>query len=172
MSACYAWRVIARSLVLIVVGVMLAACASARVVEQRTTQGPSAEQLWMWRVMVANGREPSFEERRYWEDRMTLAIDDYLRRHPEFANSLQVSTFRFLRQTEVGMSNEQILILLGPPLAVTADAGQIEKAARRYWAQIQGNATEAWAYPLGWTFYFAGPRLIDITQYQGPADKD
>jgi len=164
--------VIARSLVLVVVGIVLTACAAARTVEQRTTQGPSAEQLWMYRVMLANGREPSFEERRYWQDRMDLAIDDYLRRNQDFGNSLQVSTFRFLRQSEVGMSQEQVLILLGPPLAVSNDAGQIEKVARRYWPMIQGNATEVWVYPLGWNFYFAGPRLIDITQYLPPDNKD
>jgi hypothetical protein len=164
--------VIARGFAAVVVGLVLAACASMRAVEQRTTQGPSAEQLWTLRVMMANGREPSFEERRYWQDRMDLAIEDYLRRHQDFGNSLQVSTFRFLRQTEVGMSKEQVLILLGPPLAVTTDAGQMEKIARRYWPLIQGNATEAWVYPLGWNFYFTGPRLVDITQYLDPDAKE
>ena len=33
---------------------------------------------------------------------------------------------------------------------------------------IQGNATEVWIYPLGWNLYFAGPRLVDITQYVAP----
>jgi hypothetical protein len=160
--------VIVRWCALVVMALALGACASARTVEQRTTQGPSAEQIWTYRVMAANGREPNFDERRFWQDRLDLAIDDYLRRHPDVANSLQVSTFRFLRQTEVGMSKEQILILLGPPLTVTTDATQMEKVARRYWREIQGNATEAWVYPLGWNLYFAGPRLIDITQYVGP----
>jgi len=163
---------VARPLVLVVVGVLLAACGSMRTVEQRTTQGPSAEQLWTLRVMLANGREPTFEERRYWQDRMDLAIEDYLRRNQDFGNSLQVSTFRFLRQTEVGMTKEQVLILLGPPLAVTTDAAQMEKIARRYWPVIQGNATEAWIYPLGWNFYFSGPRLADITQHLDPDAKE
>jgi hypothetical protein len=162
----------ARGVLIVVAGLVLAGCAAARTVEQRTTQGPSAELLWTYRVMAANGREPNFDERRHWQDRIDLAIEDYLRRNPEFANSLQVSTFRFLRQTEIGMSKEQVLILLGPPLAVTSDAAQMEKVARRYWAQIQGNATEAWVYPLGWNLYFAGPRLIDITQYLTPDAKD
>jgi len=48
---------------------------------------------------------------------------------------------------------------------VTADQAVMEKAARRYWKDMQGNVTEAWSYPLGWTFFFTGPRLTYITQY-------
>ena len=64
-----------------------------------------------------------------------------------------------------GLSKEQVLILLGPPEGVTADQAVMEKAARRYWKDMQGNVTEAWSYPLGWTFFFTGPRLTYITQY-------
>jgi hypothetical protein len=35
---------------------------------------------------------------------------------------------------------------------------------------IQGNATEAWVYPLGWRLYFAGMKLVDITQYLTPKE--
>ena len=81
------------------------------------------------------------------------------------ANALDVSTFRFLRQVTVGMDKEQVLILLGAPVAVSGDEAQMEKIARGYWADIKGNATEVWVYPLGWNMFFAGQRLIDITQY-------
>ena len=33
----------------------------------------------------------------------------------------------------------------------------MEKIARGFWPQIQGNATEVWVYPLGWNMFFAGP---------------
>jgi len=42
------------------------------------------------------------------------------------------------------------------------------KLARRYWPLIEGNATEVWIYPLGWSMFFAGQRLVDITQYVVP----
>ena len=41
----------------------------------------------------------------------------------------------------------------------------MEKLARRYWKELQGNVTEAWVYDLGWRFYFTGPKLVAITQY-------
>jgi len=70
--------------ILLVTGlVILAACASARVKEQRVTQGPMAEDLWMTGVILANGREPNFDERRYWTNQLELKISQYLHQHPE-----------------------------------------------------------------------------------------
>jgi hypothetical protein len=144
-----------------------AACASSRpALEQRTTQGPQAEELWIYRVVLANGREPTFEERRHWESQLDLAISRYLVIDQEFANSPQLSTFRFVRQTAVGMSKEQVTILLGAPQRTTTDTAEIEKLAGKYWPEIKLHATEAWVYPLGWRLYFSGSRLVDITQYQ------
>jgi hypothetical protein len=146
--------------------VLAAGCATLNPpLEQRTSHGPSAEEFFIYRSMLMNGREPSFDERRHWEDQIDLKIGQYLYRHPEAANALDVSTFRFYRKPAVGMSKEQVMILLGPPDAVATDRGQLEKLARKYWAGIEGNATEAWVYPLGWSFFFAGTRLVDITQY-------
>jgi hypothetical protein len=148
---------------------LTAGCATRRAVEQRTTQGPTARQMFNVRVMSENGREPTFEERRVWDQQVEERIGAYLRQHPEKANALDVSTFRFLRQAAVGMDKEQILILLGAPAVVSADQAEIEKVARGYWPKIKGNATEVWVYPLGWNLFFAGPRLIDITQYLPPS---
>ncbi len=143
------------------------ACASSRpLVEQRTTQGPMAEDVWVYRVATMNGREPTFEERRHWERQMDVAIARYLATDQEFANSSQLSTFRFLRQPAVGMSKEQVLILLGPPERTTTEAAEMERLARKYWPDIRGKASEAWTYPLGWQLYFAESRLVDIVQYQ------
>jgi hypothetical protein len=161
-----------------VIGVMLLAvtaalgtggCAVRQPVEQRTTQGPTARQMLNLRVLTESGREPTFEERRQWDAELEDRIGAYLRAHPEKANALDVSTFRHVRQVAVGMDKEQVLILLGAPVAVSEDQGQMQKIARGYWPQIQGNATEVWVYPLGWNLFFAGQRLIDITQFVPPS---
>ena len=145
-----------------------AACASWRStpLEQRTTQGPQAEELWIYRVVQANGREPTFDERRHWESQLDFAITRYLQADQEFANSPQLSTFRLLHQTAVGMSKEQVTILLGAPQRTTTDPVELERLAGKYWPEIKPQATEAWVYPLGWRLYFSGSRLVDITQYQ------
>ena len=145
---------------------LLAGCAKwGPPLEQRTTHGPTARQFWVLRMAMTNSREPSIDERRHWEDQLETRIEKYLRDHPEDANALHVSAFRFNKQVVTGMSKEQVLILLGPPEGVTTDPDVMAKAARRYWKDLQGNVTEAWAYPLGWTFFFTGPRLTEITQY-------
>jgi len=126
---------------------VLVACASYRTQEQRTTQGPLAEDLWMTSVIMANGREPNFDERRHWNNQIEYRISQYLHKHPEAANSIDVSTFRFIRQVSVGQSAEQVVILLGPPSSKTTDEAEMEKLARGYWASIKGSASEVWVYP-------------------------
>ena len=153
-----------RLAVVVCVLAVVAGCKSAPT-EQRTTHGPSAEELFFLQSYVTNKREPNFDERRHWEGQLDWRISQYLNQHPEDANSLEVSTFKFYRRAAVGQSKEQIMILLGAPLVATTDGGEIEKLAHRYAPVIKGNATEAWAYPVGWTIFFAGSRVIDITQY-------
>jgi hypothetical protein len=156
--------------VLVVCGLLVSGCLVRRqAVEQRSTQGPTAQQMLNLRMLRESGREPTFEEKRQWDNQLEDKISAYLRAHPEKANALDVSTFRFHRQVAVGMDKEQVLILLGPPVSVSGDQGEIEKAARGYWPHIKGNATEVWTYPLGWNMFFAGQRLIDITQYLPPS---
>ena len=158
-----------RRILLVAVLVSLAACASARVKEQRVTQGPMAEDLWMTGVILANGREPNFDERRYWTNQLELKISQYLHQHPEAANSLDVSTFRFIRQVSVGQTKEQVLILLGRPMGTTKDPAEMEKLARAYWPAVKGSeAEEAWIYPAGWRLYFKDTTVVDITQYLVP----
>lgn len=152
---------------LVCVAAVLAACGTLRPpLEQRTTQGPTAAELWLYRVGLANNRQPTFEESRHWEDDLDDRIAKYLRANPSAANSLDVSTFRFLRRAAVGQTKEQIMILLGPPLATTSDPVEMEKVARKFWPDIKPRAQEAWMYPLGWYFYFGDSRVVDITQYQ------
>jgi hypothetical protein len=155
-----------RRLQLTIAVVFLVACATVKPsIDQRTPAGPTAQQIWTYRVLTQAGREPSWEERQRWSDQMDREISRYLAEHPEAANSYDVSTFRYEKQAVVGMTKEQVLLLLGAPDSVTADQTEIEKLARRFWAEMKGDATEAWVYPLGWRFYFAGPRLTAITQY-------
>lgn len=144
---------------------LLSGCASVARIDQRTTQGPTAKQMWVYRVMTDNRREPTFEETTHWDTQLDRRISRYLVEHPEVANSDDVSTFRAERQVTVGMSKEQVAILLGPPAQTTTNTAEMEKLARRFWPQIKGHATESWVYPLGWRMFFAGDRVIDITQF-------
>jgi hypothetical protein len=147
-----------------------AGCLTARPpIEQRSTQGPTAREMLEERMLIQAGREPTFEEKRQWDVEIEEKIGAYLRAHPDKANALDVSTFRFLRQVTVGMDKEQVMILLGPPVTTTGDQAEIEKIARSYWPNIRGNATEVWVYPLGWNMFFAGQKLVDITQYLPPS---
>ena len=160
------WPVVLRVALLASLACGLAACASLTPpVEQRTTHGPSAEELFIMRAVLTNGREPTFDERRYWEDQLDDQIGRYLRDHPQAASSLDVSTFRFYRRAAVGLAKGQINILLGAPVVTTTDPGEMEKLARRYWSEIKPRAKEAWSYPLGWHLYFADDRVVDFTQY-------
>jgi hypothetical protein len=151
--------------VLVALPLALAACATGKPLEQRTSQGPTAEHFWLLRMIEANGREPDFDERRHWQNQIDEDIAQYLRTHPEAANSLEVSTFRFYRRATVGMTKEQIVILLGRPETTTTDPAEMEKLARQYWPSVKARAKEAWTYPLGWRFYFTDDRVVDITQY-------
>lgn len=153
-----------RRVVLVVALLTLVGCALP-VKEQRTTQGPIAEEIFITNGWIANGRDPNFDERRHWNNQIDTRISQYLHRHPEVASSVDISTFRFVRQVSVGQSSEQVLILLGPPVARTTDEAEMEKLARRFWPYIKGNATEAWVYPDGWNIYFKDAMVVDITQY-------
>ena len=133
-----------------------------------TAQGPTALQMFNLKSLNENGREPTFEEKRRWDEDVEHRIGAYLREHPEKANALDVSTFKFVRQAAVGQDKEQVLILLGPPLAVSYDQGHMQQLARSYWPLIEGNATEVWIYPVGWSLFFSGQRLVDMTQYVAP----
>ncbi len=157
-----------RAAAALLLALALAGCGGLfkKPVEQRTTEGLTAEAMFIYRVVLQNGREPSFEERQTWKDDIEQRISAYLRAHPEAANSFDVTKFRYLRQASVGMTKEQVQILLGPADGATTDAAQVEKLARKYWPQIKDRATEAWVYPLGWSYYFKEDRVVDITQYR------
>ena len=145
---------------------ILGGCLWNRTKEQRTTEGPMAEDMWTMKVLLSNGREPNFDERRRWDNAMEQKIGQYLRQNPEAANSVDVSTFRFIRQVTVGQTEEQVVILLGPPLSRISDAAEMEKLARQYWPAVKENEpSEVWTYPSGWRIYMKDRAVVDITQY-------
>ena len=145
---------------------VLAGCYSMRTKEQRTTEGPMAEDIWTLKSLIANGREPNFDERRRWDNAMEQKIGTYLRQNPEAASSVDVSTFRFIRQVTIGQTDEQVVILLGPPLARISDTAEMEKLARQYWPAVKENEpSEVWTYPSGWRIYMKDRTVVDITQY-------
>ena len=160
-------RGVSRTLVLaLALLTALAACAQMMTTEQRAVQGPTAEEIWTASVALMTGREPTFEEKYQWEVRIDRRISQYLHQHPEVANSAEVQIFQFVRQVTVGMTKEQVVILLGAPVVATKDAAEIEKLARGYWRLIKPkNVTEAWLYPQGWRLYFSDSKVVDITQY-------
>ncbi|MEK7387170.1 MAG: hypothetical protein AABZ83_12070 [candidate division NC10 bacterium] len=144
----------------------VAACAQLTTTEQRVFQGPTAAEIWTAGVVLVTGREPTFDEKHQWEVQIDRRISQYLHQHPEVANSADVQVFQFVRQVTVGMTKEQVVILLGAPVVATKDAAEIEKLARRYWPLIKPkNVTEAWLYPQGWRLYFSESKAVDITQY-------
>jgi hypothetical protein len=155
--------------VIIVVALVLlmgAGCFGMRKKEQRTTEGPLAEDIWTMKVLIANGREPNFDERRRWDNAMEQKIGQYLRQHPEAASSVDVSTFRFIKQVTLGQTDEQVVILLGPPLARITDVAEMEKLAKQFWPAVKENEpTEAWTYPSGWSIYLKDKVVVDITQH-------
>src|SRR5687768_17585894 len=103
-----------RTLLVIALVSLIAGCSSMRSrgpVQQRTTPGPAAETFWTAAVIMQNGRAPTFEEKRHWEDDIDARIAAYLRTHHEAANSLTLPSFKFHKQVVVGMDKEQVKIL-------------------------------------------------------------
>ena len=90
-------------------------------------------------------------------------MSDYLTKHPDIATSPRASQFRFERRVDLGMSKEEVTLLLGAPDAVTADAERMKASAAIFWPEVSKQAKEMWTYPSGWSLYFDADRLVDIT---------
>jgi len=155
------------ALALIVGVVLMTGCSIPRETkDQRTTQGPTADEFWLTKMLASNGRYPTFEEQRHFEDELNERISKYLREHEEAASDpLTVPAFRNAHQVTAGMQKAQVEVLLGPPFTTSNDAQQMANWARRHWPEIRGRADEAWGYPYGWIFYFNKGKIVEITQY-------
>jgi hypothetical protein len=153
-----------RTSALLLLGVLLGGCALFTV-EARTTEGPTAEEVWKAGFLAANGRSPSFDESRGFVERLELRVRGYLARNPEAASGPRVGHLRFWRQPTVGMTKDEVTLLLGDPQEVTDDPARMEVLARKFWPVVKPRAKEAWTYPAGWTLYFDGDTLRDLTRY-------
>ena len=69
---------VTRIALLLVSVMLLAGCGVAtHTIDQRTTQGPTADEFWMTSMLTANGRYPSFEEKRHFMDELDGAYPGY-----------------------------------------------------------------------------------------------
>lgn len=109
------------------------------------------------------GRLPTFEESAAWRDDLDRRVGDYLNRNSAIGTSPRSSQFRFQRRVSVGMTKEEVALLVGPPDAVATDEATMKLAAEHFWPDIGRRAKEMWVYPPGWQLYFDGDRLTDVT---------
>ena len=149
-----------------VLGAMLtlAGCATGREAEvQRATEGPTAEEVYMARFVGDYGRPPTFHETLAFRSALDDRVSAYLSRHPDLSTSTRASQFTFHRRAAVGMTRDEVTLLLAAASVRTDDRARMETAAQQFWPAVGQNAREMWSYPGGWSLYFDGDRLVDIT---------
>ncbi len=156
----------------ILLAALAGACATPKVISiERTSRGPIAAELNIVRSFAANGREPTFDEKRHFDDRLEERVFKYLREHPELQNEQRYSDFRFWRQVTPGSTKGEVEALLDDPDERTIDPALMASLARHQWTQIAGKAKEAWVYPLGWVLYFDDKAVVDIVRRRGKWDR-
>jgi hypothetical protein len=154
-----------RSPVLTVALLCVTGCAthSADEAVQRATEGPTAHEIFMDRFVSGYGRLPTFDESTAFDVQLDQRVSDYLAKHPDLNTSPRASRFTFHPRVAVNMTKEEVVLLVGPPNAVTSDQTEMQAAARQFWPEIKEHAKEMWVYPGGWQFYFDGDSLVDLT---------
>lgn len=164
----------ARTRRLALAGLMLlggAGCAAQMETVERSGQGPKAEALFLARSFLRNGREPTFDEKRMWEDRMDDRVSRYLREHPEMQQATRYSDFRFWRQVSIGSARGEVRALLDEPEEETIDPALMGALARQHWPEVSRRAREAWVYPLGWVIYFDDQGVTDVVRRIGTVER-
>ena len=142
----------------------LAGCATGNDSEvQRATEGPTAEEIYMARFVGDYGRLPTFDETLAFRAALDDRVAAYLSRHPDLSTSTRASQFSFHRRAAVGMTRDEVTLLLGAPSIRTDDGASMATAARQFWPAVGQHAREMWTYPGGWSLYFDDDRLVDIT---------
>jgi len=154
-----------------VVGLLVGACATPPPLVENTTRGPMAAEMNIVRSFNANGREPGWDEKRQFEDQLEEKVFKYLREHPEIENDTRYSSFRFWRQVSIGSTKEEVRILLEEPDQRTIDPALMASLSRRHWSQVQTKAKEAWVYPLGWVLYLDDNAVVSMIRERGAWDK-
>jgi hypothetical protein len=152
---------------------MLVGCAVPDIVE-RPAQGPNAQEFFLARSYQVNGRSPSFDERRVWEDRLDDRIFRYLREHPEIQQSTRYSDFRFWRQVSAGSTPEEVRLLLEEPEERSIDPARLAVLAQQHWSSIQAKVKEGWVYSLtGWVIFFDDKGVVEmVRRVSGTAPRD
>jgi hypothetical protein len=130
---------------------------------QRATVGPSAIQVFNARFARSYARLPTFDETSKFRDDLDRRVGEYLAKNPQLGTSPRASQFRFERRVDVGMSRPEVTLLLGAPDMTTTDPVLMRATARLFWTEIGTRAKEMWQYPSGWSLYFDGDRLVDLT---------
>jgi len=156
---------LAHRFVWLLVLVSLTGCATGTSEKevQRAAEGPTAEEVFVSRFLDGYRRPPTFDESAAFRAALEQRVSDYLTTRPELSTSPRASHFTFHRRVSVGMSKEEIVLLVGAPDATTQDEAQMEAAARQFWPAVKRHAGEMWVYPGGWQFYFDTGRLVDMT---------
>jgi hypothetical protein len=147
---------------LVVAAVVASGCAAELDLVERTTHGPTAEELMLARSVAINGRAPSFEERRYWEREVEERVYAYLRDHPELQQSPRYTEFRFLWQVTPASTAAEVRVLLQEPQERTVDPARMAALAARHWGEMRSKVKEAWVYEPAWTIYFDDKGVVAI----------
>jgi hypothetical protein len=160
-----------RSSWLTAAALLTAACAATQPTLERTSRGPSAEEFFIQQSFAANGRPPSFDEKRVWQDQMDEKVFKYLREHPELESTSRYSEFRFWRQVAPGSTPGEVKVLLGEPREQTIDPALMGVLGEQHWVALRSTAKEAWVYPLGWVVYFDDKGVVvDMLRKVSPLD--
>lgn len=136
-----------------------AGCAGNMETFEQTTQGPTGLDVLTARSQAMNGRNPSFDEKRVWENQADMRVAKYLRDHPELEQSPRYMEIRFWRQVAPGASRGEVEVLLEEPQERTIDPAFMAVLAERHWDDLGRRATEAWVY-YGWVVYFDDDAVV------------
>jgi hypothetical protein len=152
-------------------GLLAAGCSSmTQPTLERTTRGPNAEEFFIAQSVATNGRPPSFDEKRVWQDQMDEKVFKYLREHPELESTSRYSEFRFWRQVAPGSTPGEVKVLLGEPREQTIDPALMGALGEQHWVALRATVKEAWVYPLGWVVYFDDKGVVEMLRKVSPLD--
>ena len=159
-----------RSAALAALGLLVGACLTPPPVLERTTRGPNAEEFFVQQSYATNGRPPSFDEKRVWQDQMDEKVKKYLRDHPEIEDTARYTEFRFWRQVAPGSTPGEVKVLLGDPREQTIDPDMMAFYGEQHWVAVRSTAKEAWVYPLGWIVFFDDKGVVDMLRRVSPLE--
>lgn len=166
-----AMRWLTRVAALATAGLLAAGCTSVtQPTLERTTRGPNAEEFFIAQSVATNGRPPSFDEKRVWQDQMDEKVKKYLRDHPEIEDTSRYTEFRFWRQVAPGSTPGEVKVLLGDPREQTIDPDMMAFYGEQHWVAVRSTAKEAWVYPLGWVVFFDDKGVVDMLRRVSPLE--